>query len=338
MVFSLYGATAPCGFVIGGAFAGIFTQFTRWAWTYWTLGIVCLVCAALTPWVVPRDDTGAWTSWSQMDLPGTIVGVLALVLFNFAWNQGPVAGWSAPYVPVCLGLSVLLVVAFAFVEQHAAHPLVPLQQLNREIALVMATVALGWGSFGIWLYYLFQFLTVLRGHTPLSSLAQVSTPAISGTIAAFTTGFLISRIRPSLILLASLFAFCIGNILLATMPIDQTFWAQTLVSGLITPWGMDMSFPSSNIIMSDFMPREAQGLAASLVNTAINYSISIALGMAGTIEVHVNGSTLEGYRAAWYFAIGLSGLGIVIAAFTVWDTRRHGREPAQEKKDEHEID
>lgn len=333
MIFSLYGATAPCGFVIGGAFAGVFTQFARWAWAYWVMGLVCLACAALTPLVVPRDETsaGGWT-WSQLDVTGTIVGVTALVLFNFAWNQGPVVGWSAPYVPVCLGLGVALFVAFAFVEGRAAHPLIPLKQLNREIALVMATVACGWGSFGIWLYYLFQFLTVLRGHTPLGALAQVSTPAVSGTIAAFTTGFLISRISPPLILLASLVAFCVGNILLASMPVQQTFWAQTFVSGLITPWGMDMSFPSSNIIMSDFMPRHAQGLAASLVNTAINYSISIALGMAGTIEVHIDG-TLQGYRAAWYFAIGISGLGVAIAAFTVWDTGRRVHEPAR-KDDE----
>ena len=77
---------------------------------------------------------------------------------------------------------------------------------------------------------------------------------------------------------------------------------------------MDMSYPASVIVLSDSMPEEHQGLAASLVNTVINYSISIGHGMADTVESHVsNGDTLRGYRGAWYFGIGLDVLGMVLA-------------------------
>ena len=77
-----------------------------------------------------------------------------------------------------------------------------------------------------------------------------------------------------------------------------------------------MSFPSANIVLSDAMPREHQGMAASLVNTLINYSISIGLGLAGTIESQVNDGgqdLLKGYRGAWYMGIGLGGLGMCVA-------------------------
>lgn len=63
------------------------------------------------------------------------------------------------------------------------------------------------------------------------------------------------------------------------------------------------------------MAREHQGIAASLVNTAVNYSISIGLGMAGTVVKHVNSGgldVLEGYRGAWYLGIGL-GAGIAVS-------------------------
>jgi hypothetical protein len=64
------------------------------------------------------------------------------------------------------------------------------------------------------------------------------------------------------------------------------------------------------------MAREHQGIAASLVNTAVNYSISIGLGMAGTVEKHVNNGgldVLKGYRGAWYLGIGLGVVGIVVS-------------------------
>ena len=63
----------------------------------------------------------------------------------------------------------------------------------------------------------------------------------------------------------------------------------------------DMSFPSGTILLSNSMPREQQGMAASVVNTVVNYSISLSLGIAGTIERNVNqggNDVLKGYHGA----------------------------------------
>ena len=79
-----------------------------------------------------------------------------------------------------------------------------------------------------------------------------------------------------------------------------------------------MSFPAATIILSNAVKKEHQGIAASLVNTIVNYSISLGLGFAGTVEVHVNnggktpGDILKGYRGAWYVGTGLSVLGMII--------------------------
>ena len=81
-----------------------------------------------------------------------------------------------------------------------------------------------------------------------------------------------------------------------------------------------MSFPAATVILSDSMPKEHQGLAASLVNTVVNYSISIGLGIGGTVEVNVDRGIkdlLRGYRGAWYAGIGLSGMGVLFASYFV---------------------
>jgi hypothetical protein len=61
--------------------------------------------------------------------------------------------------------------------------------------------------------------------------------------------------------------------------------------------------------MSNSVSKEHQGIAASLVVAAVNYSISIALGIAGTVEVQVGASNagdyLAGFRAAEYFGTGV---------------------------------
>ncbi|KAI7498849.1 MFS general substrate transporter [Hortaea werneckii] len=114
--------------------------------------------------------------------------------------------------------------------------------------------------------------------------AQNSPVAITGLCAAVATGFLLSKIKVSYVLLLSTLFFLIGQILIATAPVDQIYWAQTFVSIIIMPWGMDMSFPSGTIVLSNNTPRHDQGIASSLVNTTVNYSISLALGIAGTVR------------------------------------------------------
>jgi hypothetical protein len=91
------------------------------------------------------------------------------------------------------------------------------------------------------------------------------------------------------------------------------------------PGGMNLSFPAGTILLSNALPRERQGIAASLISTVVNYSISSGLGVAGTIDRYVNDDgtrLLLGYRGAWYFGIGLCAFGIAISGYFIWKSRR----------------
>lgn len=49
-----------------------------------------------------------------------------------------------------------------------------------------------------------------------------------------------------------------------------------------------MSSPAATVILSNSVKKEHQDIAASLIKTVVNYSISLGLGFAGTVEVHIN--------------------------------------------------
>ena len=69
-------------------------------------------------------------------------------------------------------------------------------------------------------------------------------------------------------------------------------------------------------------------MAASIVMTVVNYSISLGLGFAGTIETNINhggltqSDKLRGYRGALWFAVGLTGLGLVLSLIFLTKDRR----------------
>lgn len=327
IVFSLFGATAPSGFVLGAIFSSLFAELVWWPWGYWVTAMVCLLLAVAGCYLIPRtpppeQDTQV-SLFYRIDVLGAIAGVTGLVLINFSWNQAPVVGWQDPYVYIILIVGFVFLGIFTIIERRTAYPLVPLRTLSTEVSYVLACVCVGWASFGIWIFYFWEFLEEMRGHSPLLCSAQFVPVAISGFCAALTTGFIMGIVAPSCVMLVAMTAFTVGGILVATAPVHQIYWAQTFVSIIVMPWGMDMSFPSATIMLSDSMPPANQGLAASLVNTAVNYSISIGLGFAGTVEAHVNDgglNKLKGYRGAWYLGIGLSGLGIFVAIIQAFNS------------------
>lgn len=112
------------------------------------------------------------------------------------------------------------------------------------------------------------------------------------------------------------------------------------------PGAMNLSFPAATILLSSALPREEQGIAASLVATMVNYCISCGLGFAGTVHRYSLMRVSEEYdvvgplmpiaesdpveteiraraiRGPWFFAVVLSGIGVAVAGWfvvrTVW--------------------
>ncbi|PWY88217.1 MFS general substrate transporter [Aspergillus heteromorphus CBS 117.55] len=335
MIFSCFGATAPGGFIVGGVFSSLFAQLVWWPWAFWVLGMVCFVLAALGILVIPhthrpvfKDDL---TTWTRLDILGAVTGISGLVLINFAWNQAALVGWPTPYTYALLIVGFVIFGAFVFVERSAPCPLVPSSVLTGDLAWVLGCIAAGWSSFGIIIYYFYQFMEVIKGDTPLLATAKWCAAAPSGAVAALVTGFLLGKLPPSVIMFFAMCFFTAGQAIFATVPLGQTYWAQAFVVSLITSWGMDMSFPSGTLILSNSMHHHHQGLAASLVTTTVNYSISLGLGFAGTVESNVNDggkNALKGYRGALYLGIGLAALGLVtsICFMSVhWKRYRQGK-------------
>ncbi|MCJ1229603.1 hypothetical protein MMC12_006272 [Toensbergia leucococca] len=318
MLFALFGATAPSGFVVGAVFSALLAEKAWWPWAFWCTAITCCVLAASAFFVIPAPPEHFLIKKGNrhFDYIGSVTGVCGLVLFNLAWNQAPSVGWNSPKAYVLLLFGMLFLAAFFTAERKVATPLIPRDLLLRKVGFILGCIALGWSSFGIWIYYLCQFIEVLRGYSPLSLSAQVVPCALSGICASALTGFLLSKLGTPYIMVIAMVSFCVANILVATMPIDQSYWIQTFLTAIIAPFGMDMSFPAATIMLSNFVGPQHQGVAASLVTTVVNYSISIGLGIAGTVEVHVNRGgedILRGYRGAEYAAIGLSGMGILLS-------------------------
>ncbi|KAK9427487.1 major facilitator superfamily-domain-containing protein [Lipomyces doorenjongii] len=325
MSFAWFGGAAPFGAIAGFLFGGLFA-LTWWPWIYWSQAIALAGVAAFAAWTIPplpvqpKRNRSLRKKLEDLDIPGGLTGVAALALFNFAWNQAVVAGWQQPYVYVCLILGVLFVVAFFCIEVYwAKAPILPLAAFNSDIAFVFACTATGWACFGIWVFYIGQ-VALNIGSTTAVQMAAWFTPVIpSGLISALAVGKLVGNVPASWIMVVGQVAYLVGSILAAARPPHTIYWTYYFFSVLIITVGMDTSFPAAAMIFSDAVPQQYQGMGASIVMTVVNYSISLGLGFAGTIETNIDNGGLTtsdkllGYRGALWFSVGLAGLGLVLS-------------------------
>ncbi|KAI3392307.1 hypothetical protein diail_5890, partial [Diaporthe ilicicola] len=272
---------------------------------------------------------------------GAVSGVSALVLFNFAWNQAPIVGWNSAQVIVTLVAGIVMFFAFLWIEyRYAMNPLLPLDAFNADVGFVLSALACGWAMFGVWSLYIVLILENIRNLSPLTTATWLLPVLVTGLAASVITGFLLgpANLSPPVVMTIALSFFLTGILIFSTAPIDQIYWAQTFVSIAVIPFGMDMSFPAATLILSNAVKKEHQGIAASLVATVVNYSISLGVGFGGTVEVHVNNGgrskadLLKGYKGALYLGIGLAGLGLAIClVFLARDKWRASKKAEGEK-------
>ncbi|KYK54407.1 major facilitator superfamily transporter [Drechmeria coniospora] len=327
MVFAFFGAVAPIGAIFGGIFASLLT-LAWWPWALWAMSIWLALLAgagnvaipSLPKTSSPRQD---WASWiTLLDLPGAFVGVVSLVLFNFAWTQAPIDDWGTPTVLAPLVLGIVLFALFLVIEMRwSPMPLLPFDAINADVAFVLATVGCGWATFGVWTLYLVQIMQEIHQLSPLITTVWFCPVAVAGAAAAVCTGKLLGpwQMKPALVMTLAMAAFTTGSIITALAPTDQIYWGQIFISMVIMPFGMDMSFPAATLILSNDVSKEHQGIGASLVNTVVNYGIALGVGFAGTVEVQVNGKgelveeKIRGFKGALYMGVGLASLGLAVS-------------------------
>jgi hypothetical protein len=183
--------------------------------------------------------------------------------------------------------------------RHVARLLFPL--------LVLAAL-LCFMSNGTLLWYMVAWQQLIR-HFSVLQFAVGWTPfGIFNTIGAVFSAWLIPLLAAQWILAIGALSVLISNLLLTTMPAQQTYWAQVFPATILMAFCPDFVYMAAQIIASNSVRRRSQGVAASLIGTLNLYGNSLGLGFAGTVETEINDGQggVKGYRAALYFGVAIA--------------------------------
>ncbi|KAK9324842.1 major facilitator superfamily domain-containing protein [Lipomyces orientalis] len=335
-------AGAPLGFIVGITCGGICTEFLSWRSILYFSAIEYTFLAVLAWFLVPNDPAMKWVvvreKLAAIDYLGALLSTSGLVLLVFGLTESGTTsqGWRSPYVIVLFIAGIIVIGLFVFWESKAKYPLMPLYIWRYPgVALCMIIIGCGFMNFlGVVSYYMVLFFQRIRGASAILTTAYLIPQAVSGILVNILVALTLHIIPGRIFMVIAMTAFMVSALLWALQPISLTYWAMAFPAICLSVLGADISFNVANMHILSAVPRELQSSASGILNTVKQIAVSIGLAASSTIvKTAADRSQNEGvrrlydsYRAAFWFAVGVSGVGLLGSLFLKVGTQGTKRE------------
>ncbi|KZT29870.1 MFS general substrate transporter [Neolentinus lepideus HHB14362 ss-1] len=294
---------------VGPILGGVFSQYTTWQahpfppiliasvrrWAFWLnlplAGVAILVCMWLLPLKKVQGDIKS--KLLKIDYVGSGLTILSSILLLLALTWGGVTySWtSAPVlVPLILGIAVLI--GFVIWEAHfATLPIVPVHIFRyRTVNGVYISTLLNGMTFFAILYYVPQFLQLVRGDSPMQSsllllpfLCPIGASPPTSSHAVLVPGQVTARTgiyRPMVIVGYALWTIGQG---LQTMITKHSSTGMIVGSLFLSGCASGLTFQTSLIACQAAVPRHDMAVVTGVRMFVRLFGSTITLAICATI-------------------------------------------------------
>jgi MFS family permease len=308
----MMGLAAAIGQLAGGALVQWNVLGLGWRMIFLAKVPISLATMLLACLVVP--ETGG-ARRLRLDLGGAALLSLALACLVVPLSEGREQGWPAWVFAALAAVPLLLAWFLRFEDRLAARGGMPLVDLGLfSIPSFRRGVLVGTLFFFTTSFYLLFSLYVQegRGADPLDTgLAIV--PYGIGLFAGPLASAPLVRLRPKLLAIGMAIQVSGYAAIAAAVALDLTGWP-TALSVLLAGFGQGVAFPHLyNTVLGEVPPHQA-GLAAGVVNSALQIGSAISVAGIGSLFFSLLGPAPHERAYAYAFAIAQSVLTLALFA------------------------
>ncbi len=336
--FGVFGAIAGAGGAVGLLLGGVLTESLDWRWNLYINVLIAAIALVGAFVFIPRVARSG--PRPRLDVPGTLLVSGALFGLVYGFSNAETGGWDAPLTWGLLTAAGVLLVAFAFWQTRAAHPLLPLKIVldrNRGAAYLSVLIA-GAGMFGIFLFVTY-YLQLTLGYTPIrTGLAFLPMIGMLILAAQLGTNVLVPRFGPKLLVPIGMTLGAIGMIDLTFLDASSTYAGHVMPGLMVIGFAMGTIMPASMQTATLGVDREFAGVASAMVNTSQQVGGSIGTALLNTLAATAAAdylaahtpmtaavgaqAAIESYSTAYWWGAGFFAVGAVLSALLF---RRRGQ-------------
>ncbi|PFX02038.1 putative MFS-type transporter EfpA [Nocardia farcinica] len=285
--------------------------------------------------LVPKDEPA---EEGGHDLLGAALSTAAMLLLVYTVVTAPEVGWNSARTVGSFAAVAVLFAAFLAVERRVAHPLVRLGIL-RKTTLVRASLAIVAvaGSYFSWQFIVTLYLQDTLGWSPLRLALALLPVGLLVALSAVFSDKLVDRFGTGPIIGVTMTVMAVGYLLFLRLDTHPSYLTMILPAVLLIGIGW-IGFPAINIQATSGIDDDEQGLAAGVLQTAMQVGGAVMLAVTTAVISsggHGSGEPqqmLDAYRPGLTFAAGIAVVGALVAlsAFAPALRRRRAAEPEVE--------
>ena len=274
----IWAAVSGLGIAIGPLLGGFLLEHFWWG-SVFLVNVPVTIAVFVAAWILVPDSRDPATP--RMDLAGSALWTVALVLVLFAVIEGGERGWTSPEVLLGAAAGLTLLGGFAWWERRTDHPLLaPSAVADPRMQAGMVVVpVLFFAVFGLQ-FILTQWLQGVQGLTPLEAGACFVPHALAVVVASISSTKFVARVG-----LARTVAIGVGVMVVALLvalvghesvpPIVLAVALLGLGVGLACPPGVEL-------IMGSVHPDQA-GQAAGINETIVEAGGALGVAVLGSV-------------------------------------------------------
>jgi EmrB/QacA subfamily drug resistance transporter len=284
----IWSAVAGAGGAAGVILGGVLTAEISWRWVLFVnipIGVAATVAALayLTEATRQKRDENS----PKLDIGGALTATAGLGALIYAIVGTDTHPWGSAYTLSFLGLAVVLLAVFAFIQlKVASTPLVPFRLFrSRSVSgsnFVMFLV--GAAFFSMW-YFLSLYLQNVLGYGALKTGVAFLPMALCIVIGAQVSSRLLPKLGVRPLLLVGTALIVLGFAWLTQIHDHSNYWTHVFGPGCIISLAIGVLFtPLASAATSGVHFTEA-GLASGVLNTARQLGGSVGLAVLATVAI-----------------------------------------------------
>jgi len=280
----IWAAVSSLGLALGPLIGGLLVYGWSWRAIFWFnvfFGALAFISAAI---VIPESSDPVK---ARFDIPGFLLGALALGSLTFAIILGETAGYRTWWIDLLFFFSLVAAISFVLAELRAENPVLNVRYFKIPTFASSNIVAFTvyFGTFAIF-FMVALYLQVVGSNSPLGLALNFLPLAVGMVAASLLTGRWVAIWGPRIPMATGCLLGAIGILftnanISPNAGIDQIGWSMFLAGVGV---GMAMVPITSGALGS--VPAEHSGMAASAANTFRELGAVVGVAVLGSI---VNG-------------------------------------------------
>jgi EmrB/QacA subfamily drug resistance transporter len=278
------GLALALGPVIGGALVGV------WSWrAVFVFNVAVGVIAIAGVWLILPEGTDL--DRRRLDVPGFVLGAVALIAGTFATIAGETAGYATWWIALLYAIALVAGVAFVRVERRAEEPVLDLH-FFRDRAFAGGNLVAFTGYFATFAVFFFipLYLQLIGTASPYDVALDFLPMATVMIAASALSGPWVARVGPGLPMCLGCVCAGVGILVTNALLTDHSGiglfgWSLTLVGA-----GLGVVMVAVTTSVLGVVPAVRSGMAASAVNTSRELGAVAGVAVLGSV---VNGLLLS---------------------------------------------